>query len=137
MAIYETQKRCGLNPKPLTLNPKPYYFSWRRTLISKGWASHTINQNNTVFLIASPTYKYRLVGKLGYSYYCFLQRNQALAITKMRPNKQMSSRLVERLSRRGLGSYLRIALATPWANVDEALAEVESTRCPWRPFGLS
>jgi hypothetical protein len=43
----------------------------------------------------------------------------------MRPNEQLSSRLVECLNRRGLGGYLRVAQATPWANVDEALAEAD------------
>jgi hypothetical protein len=33
-----------------------------------------------------------------------------------------SARLVERLNRLGLGGYLRVALATPWASMEEALA---------------
>jgi hypothetical protein len=36
-----------------------------------------------------------------------------------------SRQLVERLNRRGLGSYLRVVLATPWANMQEALAQVD------------
>jgi hypothetical protein len=36
-----------------------------------------------------------------------------------------SSRLVERLNRQGFGGYLHVAQATPWANVDEALAETD------------
>jgi hypothetical protein len=36
-----------------------------------------------------------------------------------------SRQLVECLNRRGLGGYLRVALATPWANLEEALAQVD------------
>jgi hypothetical protein len=36
-----------------------------------------------------------------------------------------SQQLIERLNRRGLGGYLRVALATPWANMEEALAQVD------------
>jgi hypothetical protein len=36
-----------------------------------------------------------------------------------------SRQLVERLNRRYLGGYLRVALATPWANIEEALAQVD------------
>jgi hypothetical protein len=36
-----------------------------------------------------------------------------------------SRQLIERLNRRGIGSYLRVALATPWANMEEALAQVD------------
>jgi hypothetical protein len=36
-----------------------------------------------------------------------------------------SRQLVERLNRRGLGGYLRIAQATPWANLEEAMAQVD------------
>jgi hypothetical protein len=37
-----------------------------------------------------------------------------------------SPQLIERLNRRGLGGYLRVALATPWANMEEALAQVDA-----------
>jgi hypothetical protein len=33
--------------------------------------------------------------------------------------------LVERLNRQGLGGYLPVPQATPWANVEEALAEAD------------
>jgi hypothetical protein len=33
--------------------------------------------------------------------------------------------LIKRLNRRGLGGYVRVALATPWANMEEALAQVD------------
>jgi hypothetical protein len=36
-----------------------------------------------------------------------------------------SRQLIERLNRRGIGNYLRVALATPWANMEEALAQVD------------
>jgi hypothetical protein len=36
-----------------------------------------------------------------------------------------SRHLVSRLNRRGLGGYLRVALATPWANLEEAMAQVD------------
>jgi hypothetical protein len=36
-----------------------------------------------------------------------------------------SRQLVERLNRRGFGGYLRVALATPWANLKEALVQVD------------
>jgi hypothetical protein len=36
-----------------------------------------------------------------------------------------SRQLVERLNRHGIGGYLRIAQATPWANMQEALAQVD------------
>jgi hypothetical protein len=36
-----------------------------------------------------------------------------------------SRHLTSRLNRRGLGSYLRVALATPWANLEEAMAQVD------------
>jgi hypothetical protein len=45
-----------------------------------------------------------------------------LGIAKMRPTEQTSSRLVARLNQRGLGGYLRVGQATPWANLDEPLA---------------
>jgi hypothetical protein len=35
-------------------------------------------------------------------------------------NEPLSSRLVKRLNNRGLGGYLRGALATPWVNMEEA-----------------
>jgi hypothetical protein len=33
--------------------------------------------------------------------------------------------LVERLNRQGLGSYFHVALAVPWANLEEALIQVD------------
>jgi hypothetical protein len=36
-----------------------------------------------------------------------------------------SRQLVERLNRRGLGGYLRVVLPTPWANLEEALVQVD------------
>jgi hypothetical protein len=36
-----------------------------------------------------------------------------------------SGHLVSRLTRWGLDGYLRVALATPWANVEEAMAQVD------------
>jgi hypothetical protein len=36
-----------------------------------------------------------------------------------------SRQLVVCLNRRGLEGYLRVALATPWANLEEALAQVD------------
>jgi hypothetical protein len=36
-----------------------------------------------------------------------------------------SQQLVERLNRRGLGGYLWVALVAPWANLEEALAQVD------------
>jgi hypothetical protein len=37
-----------------------------------------------------------------------------------------SGQLVTRLHRRGLGGYLRVGLITSWANMDEALAQVDA-----------
>jgi hypothetical protein len=36
-----------------------------------------------------------------------------------------SRQLIERLNRRGIGGYLRVALATPWVNMEEARAQVD------------
>jgi hypothetical protein len=36
-----------------------------------------------------------------------------------------SRELIEHLNRWGLSGYLRVALATPWANLDEALTQVD------------
>jgi hypothetical protein len=36
-----------------------------------------------------------------------------------------SGQLVKRLHQRGLGGYMRVGLATPWANMEEALARVD------------
>jgi hypothetical protein len=36
-----------------------------------------------------------------------------------------SRHLTSRLNRRGLGGYLRVALGTPWANLEEAMAQVD------------
>jgi hypothetical protein len=36
-----------------------------------------------------------------------------------------SRQLIERLNRRGIGGYLRVALVTTWANMEEALAQVD------------
>jgi hypothetical protein len=33
--------------------------------------------------------------------------------------------LVNRQNRRGIGGYLRVALATPWANLEEAMVQVD------------
>jgi hypothetical protein len=41
----------------------------------------------------------------------------------MRLNEPLFARLVEHLNCRGLGYYLLVALATPWANMEEALAQ--------------
>jgi hypothetical protein len=37
-----------------------------------------------------------------------------------------SRQLIEQLNRWGLGGYLRVELATPWANMEEALAQVDA-----------
>jgi hypothetical protein len=37
-----------------------------------------------------------------------------------------SGQLVTRLNRRGLSGYLRVGLVTPWANMEEALAQVDA-----------
>jgi hypothetical protein len=53
----------------------------------------------------------------------------------MRLLETPSRSLVNRLNRRGIGGYLRVALATPWANLEEALAQVDvdelSTEAVW------
>jgi hypothetical protein len=43
----------------------------------------------------------------------------------MRLMETPSRLLVNRLNCRGIGGYLRVALATPWANLEEALAPVD------------
>jgi hypothetical protein len=43
----------------------------------------------------------------------------------MKLNDSPSARLVERRNRRGLGGFLRVALATPWASMEEALAQAD------------
>jgi hypothetical protein len=40
-------------------------------------------------------------------------------------NEPLSSRLIERLNRQGLGGYLHVAQAMPWANMEGALAQVD------------
>jgi hypothetical protein len=37
----------------------------------------------------------------------------------------LSQQLAERLNRRCLGGYLRVALVPPWANLEEAVAQVD------------
>jgi hypothetical protein len=36
-----------------------------------------------------------------------------------------SRQLIKQLNHRGIGGYLRVALTTPWANMEEALAQVD------------
>jgi hypothetical protein len=43
----------------------------------------------------------------------------------MRLLETPSRSLVNRLNHRGIGGYLRVALATPWANLEEALTQVD------------
>jgi hypothetical protein len=43
----------------------------------------------------------------------------------MRLLETPSRSLVNRLNRRGIGGYLQVALATPWTNLEEALAQVD------------
>jgi hypothetical protein len=43
----------------------------------------------------------------------------------MRLNEPLSSRLIDCLNRRSLSGYLRVAQATPWANMEEALEQAD------------